>query len=98
MRRKHNTHTFKEIIYDFAFKHRKKILLFSLAITLLFFVISFVCGNKTGMISIFIYPLVAITFYVDLKFPDSYSKIPRFLTSIIFFGAIIICFIFGFIL
>ena len=58
--------TFGEKVYDFAFKHRIKIILISFIYSLIIFIVSWMTNNNEGLKVVVFYPLALIGFIIDL--------------------------------
>ena len=57
--------TFGEKVYDFAFKHRIKIILISFIYSLIIFIVSWMTNNNEGLYVVILYPLALIIFIVE---------------------------------
>jgi len=85
-----------EKIYDFMFKNRLKIILYSFIFSLCIFIISLITSNRGGLYSIILYPLALIGFIVDLLFKNGIGKYRLFTFSIFVMLMLIITFILGY--
>ena len=57
--------TFGEKVYDFAFKHRTKIILISLIYSLIIYIISWITSNEFGLALTYVYPMSLISFIIE---------------------------------
>jgi hypothetical protein len=88
--------TFNDKKYDFMYKHRIKIILFSFIYSLCVFFISFITSNRGGLYIIVLYPLALIGFIFDLICKYGSGKYGSFSFSIFAMIMSIISFILGF--
>lgn len=88
--------TFGEKVYDFAFKHRIKIILISFIYSLIIFIVSWMTNNNEGLYVILLYPLALIGFILDLIIKGSFYKYTEFSLTTCCLIAETILFIHGF--
>ena len=96
MHKKKDYRTFNDKIYDFMYKHRKKIILLSFIYTICIFFISLMTFNRGGLYIIVFYPLALIGFIHDLIVKYSFYKYIMFSFSIFLMIASLIFFVLGF--
>ena len=96
MYKKNDYRTFDEKKYDFMYKHRIKIILFSLIYSLCIFFISLITSNRGGLHIIVLYPLALIGFIFDLICKYGSGKYGSFSFSIFAMIMSIISFMLGF--
>ena len=96
MHKKSDYKTFNERIYDFLYKHKLKIILFSFIASLCIVIVSIITFNIGGLLTIFIYPVALISFIFDLITKYSCYKSIKFTYSAILMIISIILFVWGF--
>lgn len=97
MHKKDDYRTTEQKIYDFVVKFKKIILIISFLVSLVIFIVSFLCSNEGGRCVIVAYPLFLLSFLIDWKFPN-YPKAFPFSASLMFILIELIGFIIGFFL
>ena len=98
MRKKKDFRTVNEKIYDFAFSHRRKIIFWSFLLALSMFLISLFTSNKGGLLSLFLYPLAVMCFFLELHIEGGTKNFVKFFVPAIFMVMSIVLFILGFFL
>ena len=95
MRKNKDYRTRKEKIYDFMYKHRKKIIIYSFVMALIMFLVSGFTSNKGGLYMIILYPLALLGFILDLRIENG-GRYIRFSFSLTVIFIAIVLFIVGF--
>ena len=96
MCKKKDYRTYEEKKYDFMYKHRIKIILFSFIYSLCIFFISLITSNRGGLYIIVFYPLALIGFIIDIIAKYGFYKYSLFSFSVISMSMATITFIIGF--
>ncbi len=96
MHKKSDYRTVKERIYDFLYKHKLKIILFSFIASLCIVIVSIITLNIGGLYTIVFYPVALITFIIDLVSKDGCYRYIRFLYPAMLMLFSIILFVWGF--
>ena len=96
MCKKKDYRTYAEKKYDFMYKHRIKIILFSFIYSLCIFFISLITSNRGGLYIIVFYPLALIGFIIDIIVKYGFYKYSLFSFSVISMSMATITFIIGF--
>ncbi len=92
MRKNEDYRTSEEKMYDFMYKYRIRIIIWSATVSSIIYLVSLFTSNKGGNFTIVLYPIALLGFIFDLKFDTRY----RFWLSLSFFFMTIIFFILGF--
>ena len=88
--------TFGEKVYDFAFKHRIKIILISFIYSLIIYIISWITSNEFGLTLTYVYPMSLISFIIELHFDLTSARYSRFGFSVVMMIFVTFGFILGF--